>query len=68
MATTPSSPDKEDTPSSFSRQPSLWSRVHLFTDVDPAAATTPMVAYCFMTGWMCVVHFNPLSTPMMTDL
>jgi hypothetical protein len=42
---------------------SLWSRAHLFQDVDPEAATWPMVAYCFMTGWMYVpYHFLPPSS------
>lgn len=30
---------------------------HLKGDVDPEQATAPLVAYCFMTGMMCVNHF-----------
>jgi hypothetical protein len=29
---------------------SLWQ--YLMTDVDPKATTTPLAAYCFMTGYM----------------
>lgn len=31
----------------------LWE--YLMADVDPAQTTGPLAAYCFMTGYMCVV-------------
>jgi hypothetical protein len=63
MATSPSSgttrDDKEAASALETTRPSLLSRVHLLTDVDPAAATIPMIAYCFMTGWLYALPLQP---------
>lgn len=32
----------------------VFSKEHLMSEVDPARSTYPLVAYCFMTGYMCV--------------
>jgi hypothetical protein len=50
LTTTIDEKDASSTPSR-TRYP-LLSRAHLFAHVDPAKATVPMVAYCFMSGWM----------------
>lgn len=42
---------EQDAPAS-----ALWT--YLMTDVDPAQSTGPLTAFCFMTGYMCVVQFS----------
>jgi hypothetical protein len=37
-------------------RPTFWQ--HLNTDLDPAQATGPLSAFCFMTGFMCVPMLN----------
>jgi hypothetical protein len=46
--------DKERVSASGNPRRSLFSRTYLYTEVDSAATTLPMIAYCFMTGWMYV--------------
>lgn len=38
----------------------LWQ--YLQGDVDPAQTTGPLAAYCFMTGYMCVALFYPVTS------
>ncbi|KAH9075559.1 hypothetical protein EDB83DRAFT_2350767 [Lactarius deliciosus] len=36
-------------------------REFLMTEIDPDGSTIPLVAYCFMTGWIDVVSFSAIS-------
>ncbi|TCD62663.1 hypothetical protein EIP91_006585 [Steccherinum ochraceum] len=36
----------------------LFSKSHLFADVDPERSTFPLAAYCFMTGYIDAVSFT----------
>jgi len=38
-----------------------WLKDYLMTQVNPDLSTIPLAAYCFMTGWMCVVLAHVLS-------
>ncbi|KAH8076012.1 hypothetical protein BXZ70DRAFT_963536 [Cristinia sonorae] len=38
--------------------PNIFSKSHLFTDVDPDRSTFPLAAYCFMTGFIDAVSFS----------
>lgn len=33
----------------------LLTKAHFLADVDPQRSTFPLAAYCFMTGFMCVL-------------
>ena len=41
----------------------LFSREHLMGDVDGERSTFPLAAYCFMTGFMCVLICSLLCCP-----
>jgi hypothetical protein len=50
--------DAETTQVNTQRRQRPWSRAYLMQDVNPDLSTWPLVAYCFMTGWLCVLRFD----------
>jgi hypothetical protein len=50
--------DATDRALSPTTKPTFWT--HLTSDIDPSQATVPLVAFCFMTGFMYVKIKNPI--------
>lgn len=50
------------TPSKAATTPNtFWT--HLNEEVDPSQSTGPLAAFCFMTGYMCVLRYLAVKTP-----